>query len=102
MKHFIVVAVSVLALNGCETVKTLNATGGSKSDGTVVMSYTYGMLEKPIIQLDAALVSATKRCKAWGYSKAEAFDSGNETCITYNSYGNCVSMRVDVTYQCLD
>jgi|TARA_B100002003_G_C13653215_1_gene332222 uncharacterized protein YceK len=89
------------ALAGCASVKTLQATGGSRADGTVELSYTYGMFEKPQVQWDQGLITATERCKAWGYQGAEAFGGTTSECQSYNGYGNCVRWLVTVKYQCI-
>ena len=88
-------------LTGCASVKTLQATGGSRADGTVELSYEYGMFEKPQVQWDQGLVTATERCKAWGYQGAEAFGGTTSECQAYNGYGNCVRWLVTVKYQCI-
>lgn len=77
-------------------------TTGSKADGTVVLSYNYGLFQQPNVDLEAAQATALKRCKAWGYKKAEAFEGTSNVCQQYNGYGNCLNMRVDITYQCLN
>lgn len=51
--------------------KQLVPTGGSKSDGTVRMSYSYGMFESPVVDPQQGMNAAKARCAAWGYSGAE-------------------------------
>lgn len=96
--------VTALMLSACATPtpKVLSATGGSKADGTVQLSYEYGLFEQPVIDYQAAQNTAEKRCAAWGYKNAESFDTGVEQCQAYNGYGNCVRSRVTVTYQCIN
>ena len=93
---------TLVLLTGCATQKILTPTGGSKADGTVVLSYEYGMFEQPIVDHVAAQALAKKRCAAWRYKNAEAFGSGTSDCLAYNGYGNCVRQRVNVIYQCTD
>ena len=88
-------------LTGCASVKTLQATGGSRADGVVELSYGYGMFENPQVQWDQGLVTATQKCKAWGYQSAEAFGGTTSECQAYDSYGGCVRWRVIVKYQCI-
>jgi len=92
----------LFTLSACSTVKTLQATGGSKSDGVVDLSYEYGMFEKPQVDLSQGLQQALSRCQAWGYSTAEAFGGSTSQCQSRNGYGNCVRELVTIKYQCLD
>ena len=88
-------------LTGCTSVKTLQATGGSRADGVVELSYEYGMFEKALVNWEQGLVTATERCKAWGYESAEAFGGTTEECIRFDGYGSCVRWRVIAKYQCI-
>ncbi len=88
-------------LTGCSSVKTLQATGGSRADGVVELSYEYGMFEEPQVQWYEGLITATERCKAWGYQSAEAFGGTTSECQAYDGYGSCVRWRVIVKYQCI-
>lgn len=94
------VLVIVIVSAGCTTIKTLYATGGSRSDGTIEMSYEYGMMEAPKPKWNEALQTATKKCQAWGYSEAQAFGGNISHCTQINGYGNCIHWRVTATYQC--
>ena len=87
--------------SGCTSVKTLQATGGSRADGVVELSYEYGMFEKPQVNWEQGLVTATERCKAWGYQSAEPFGGSTSQCQAYDGYGNCVRYLVTVKYQCI-
>ncbi|WP_274541773.1 YecR family lipoprotein, partial [Shigella dysenteriae] len=49
---------------GCATKKQLVPTGGSKSDGTVRMSYSYGMFESPVVDPQQGMNAAKARCAA--------------------------------------
>lgn len=48
-KKLLVILTSAFLLSGCATPKQMIPTGGSKSDGTVRMGYSYGMFEKPVV-----------------------------------------------------
>lgn len=87
-------------LNGCSRDVTLQATGGSRADGVVELSYEYGMFDKPIVDWDQGLVTAIERCRAWGYESAEFFGGTTSQCQAYNGYGDCVSWRVLAKCQC--
>lgn len=94
-------AVIAIGLSGCSTVTDMQATGGSKADGTIHMSYEFSPFDIIKIDYDKALVGAEKRCKAWGYQSAEAFDQGFRTCSKPAAFGGCDLYRVTVQYQCL-
>jgi hypothetical protein len=91
---------ATLFVSACATEKTLVPTGGSRSDGTVTLSYEYGMFEVPHVDLARGTTAATARCKAWGYSGAEPFGGQTTKCQVVNGYGNCLQTLVMVTYQC--
>ena len=86
MKHLFFAVVGIL-LASCTTnvPKELVATGGSKADGVVELSYQYNELETPIVDKAKGQETAEKRCKAWGYK--------------WTSCGNYI---VTIQYQCLD
>lgn len=84
----------------CEVQKTPVPTGGSRSDASVDMSYEVLPLEKPVVDWASAESSATKRCNAWGYSKADPFEGVRTQCQAADMYGNCNRATVTKTYQC--
>lgn len=85
---------------GCATVKFPQATGGSRSDGIVELSFDYGAFEKPIVSWDIALDRAIERCKGWGYQSADPFGGSEEKCLNYNEYG-CIHRLITIKYQCI-
>ncbi|MCA9466151.1 MAG: hypothetical protein KC643_12005 [Nitrospira sp.] len=93
---------SVLLLAACATPTTMSATGGSKADGIVEMSYEYGEFQQPVIDPEQGMASAIQRCKAWDYKKAEPFDGGVATCIIPGGLGGCARMRQTISYQCIN
>lgn len=102
MKRSAVIGVAVLAAilaAGCASNKEFVPTGGSRSDGTIKMSYQYGAFELPQVDLKQAVESARQRCAAWGYSGAEPFGGSTKTCIDSSS-GSCNVWRVTAEYQC--
>ncbi|WP_324748812.1 YecR family lipoprotein [Sphingomonas sp. LY54] len=88
-----------LVLVGCATTKTLQATGGSRSDGVVRLSFEYGAFESPQIDEAQAHSVARDRCKVWGYSDAEAFGGVTKVCNQTGMYG-CTGWMVTKEYQC--
>jgi hypothetical protein len=96
----IVSAALVSLVAGCATVKVPQATGGSRSDGVVDLSYEYGMFEKPQVDWGQAASVARERCAAWGYTDAQPFGGAKSECQAFNGYGNCVRQLVTVSYQC--
>ncbi|WP_422823678.1 YecR family lipoprotein [Vreelandella vilamensis] len=101
MLKLILPILAVTFIAGCASPKTMQATGGSKSDGTVNMSYEFGPFESPQVDMRAAQRAATQRCQAWGYESANAFGGGLSQCVSPGS-GMCKLTRVTHTYQCLD
>jgi hypothetical protein len=101
MKRAFFVAIAILELLGCATTKDWAATGGSRSDGTVKLSYQYSMFESPNVNMTQASNIAVVKCGAWGYSGAEAFGGEIRECTGRNGYGNCVEWNVSAEYQCL-
>lgn len=98
----VLAVLTILALVGCATPKTMTPTGGSKADGIVNLSYSYTLFEQPQVDMEAARVSAVQRCEAWGYKNAEAFGGQTSECNARNGYGNCINTTVTVPFQCLD
>lgn len=96
----LVTIVYVLTLVGCATSVIPTSTGGSRADGVIEMSYEYGQFEQPKVDKAAALASAVRRCKTWGYVGAESFESGLKNCVQASSMG-CARYRVTTEYQCI-
>lgn len=100
MKNLLTLAIiSALLLSGCAVKKNYGASGGSKADGIVKMSYTYGLFEAPEVDEGQALVQAIRRCKVWGYASAESFDFTNKQCQSRDNNG-CNSWIVTKEFQC--
>jgi len=87
---------------GCSTVKIPQATGGSRSDAVVNMSYEYSWLEKPVIDWEKARMEAQNRCRVWGFVDAVPFGGSTTECISRNDYGACVRQIVTNAYQCTE
>jgi hypothetical protein len=100
MKKMLTMAViTAIALSGCASQKNWGASGGSKADGTVKLAYTYGMFEVPKVDNAQAQATAVKRCKAWGYETAVAFDFVDKRCQQMTQSG-CSATIVTQEYQC--
>ena len=105
MKKTLILCVILLA--GCATKYiTPRATGGSKADATVQISYeadTYLLASPFEFKWEEEQQIAIKRCQAWGYSAATRFDDVQETCSRLGIYSHkCVAHRWTVNYQCTD
>lgn len=98
VRSILMIAAGLFAV-GCATTKTLQAVGGSRSDGTVELAFEYGAFEKPKVDSVAALETAKSRCSAWGYSGAEPFGAATTQCTYMSGYG-CMRTMVKVQYQC--
>lgn len=86
-------------MSACATQKEMVPTGGSRADGTVQLSFEYGMFEKPVVDMSRASTTAGQRCAAWGYNGAEPFGGQMNRCEQMGQYG-CMLTLVSVTFQC--
>jgi hypothetical protein len=100
MKAWIVTITAVLALAGCAANKNWSATGGSRADATVRLSYEYGAFEVPKVNEMEAQNLAAARCKTWGYTGAEAFGGQTQQCSMPGGMGGCSRFQVTKEYQC--
>lgn len=93
------IVVPALAIIGCATVSQMTATGGSRADGVVRLSFEAGMFDKIAIDEAAALKTARSRCSTWGYTDAEPFGGITRQCQAMSGYG-CTRWFVTKEYQC--
>ncbi|WP_082547574.1 YecR family lipoprotein [Rhodanobacter sp. Soil772] len=100
MKSLFLIAVVAVAVSGCATTKSWSATGGSRADATVRLSYTYGPFEQPRASEQQALNLAATRCAAWGYKGAEAFGGAEQKCTAPGGMGGCNQFEVTKEFQC--
>lgn len=100
MKFAFATLVSALLLTGCAAQKDWSATGGSRSDGVVRLSYEYGEMEKPQVREEQALAIAAQRCRTWGYTGSEAFGGVTRQCNQRGGFNGCASWIVTKEYQC--
>ena len=100
MSKVLVGAAVAVLLSGCVTVKDWSATGGSRSDGVVRLSYEVGEFEKPQLSETQAINLATQRCQTWGYTGAEAFGGVTRQCSQGGGFGSCSLWVVTKEYQC--
>jgi hypothetical protein len=90
---------SCLVIIGCSTVTQMTATGGSRADGVVRLSFEVGMFDRIAIDESAALATARRRCGTWGYTDAEPFGGATRQCQAMTGYG-CARWFVTKEYQC--
>lgn len=102
MKNILLYTVLIAAISGCSrvVVKDWQATGGSRADATVKLSYDYRYGETPQLSDQQAINLAQKRCAIWGYSGAEAFGGQTDTCNQRDPYLGCVNGIVTKEFQC--
>ncbi|HPK31173.1 YecR family lipoprotein [Ottowia sp.] len=105
-------AIVFTAITGCAT-PTEHArwvgVGGSKADGTVVLGIDVepkmGVRETEIAwDIEQANAEADRRCRNWGYSRAEVFHNDFPVLKVCHPQGisPCWSKTYRVTYQCID
>lgn len=92
---------SLLILTACSVQMNAIPTGGSRADGVIELSYSYGSMQKPIIDPQQAYQAALNRCKAWGYKETEAFGGGRTICTMPAGMGGCNQFTTTIVYQCL-
>jgi hypothetical protein len=100
MRLIIYAAIVLAAVSGCTTTKQWTATGGSRSDGVVRLSYELGEFESPRLNEDQGVQTASQRCRTWGYSGAEAFGGTLRQCTQSGGLGGCSVWTVTKEYQC--
>ena len=100
MKKAIILISGSIIMTSCATTKMWQATGGSKSDGTIKLSYQHNLYEKPVVNESQALGEAIKRCTSWGFNSAEAFGGSLTQCISPSMAGGCNMFQVTKEYQC--
>ena len=91
---------AIVAVAGCATVSQMAATGGSRADGIVKLSFEVGMFDRVQIDEAAAQKTAKRRCSVRGYNDAEAFGGVTRQCNQPSGYG-CMRWFVTREYQCL-
>jgi len=104
MKRLVIPALSLLFITGCSTptvTKYPLASGGSKNDGVIEVSYNYILFENYQVDSEHGKIEAIERCKLWGYSGAESF-GGEKTECSFQPRSMCQGWKVTTTYQCLD
>lgn len=102
MKKRTILTLMGFILMGCAVQKELVATGGSKADGIIELSYTHGPLDVPKVNEEQGLITAKKRCAAWGYKNAEKFGGQKRSCSIPGGFSDCAEFMVTVQYQCMD
>ena len=113
MKPIILVAIVSLTLAGCTKTtvyKIPQATSGSKADGTVRLAYEATAREDVIPNWANAEGNALKRCRAWGYTRVNAFAGALTQCTEVGQGllvngavpGGCARQIIYRDYQCLD
>lgn len=97
-RMFLVLLIAVMA--GCAVQKQWTATGGSRADGTVKLSYEFDEFEVPQITMEQGSPIAASRCRSWGYSGAEPFGGITRICTVFGGFGGCTHWMVTAEYQC--
>jgi hypothetical protein len=87
-------------LSGCAVTKEWSATGGSRADGVVRLSYEAHEMEAVQLNEAQAVSLAAQRCKTWGYSGAEAFGGVTRQCNKFGGFSGCAQWMVTKEFQC--
>ena len=106
MRSVMLAAAAVLVAGCIQVVSVIPAaTGGSKADGNVVMSYEFSAAIPVQPDWNSATGEALRRCQAWGYTRVEPFAGETTTCNQYGTgfaASTCLQGVVSRTYQCFD
>lgn len=101
MKKLSIAVLAAITLAGCgTTAKLWSATGGSRADGVVRLSYEYSAMEVPELNESQGVALAIRRCQTWGYTGAEAFGGTTRACNMPGGLGGCAQFVVTKEYQC--
>lgn len=93
--------ISSLTLGGCAAkLVDWQATGGSRADGTVRLSYQNKDGRNVYTDPAQGARVAKARCAAWGYQDAEPFGLETTSC-DLKLLGMCGAWTVTREYQCL-
>ncbi|MBS0172631.1 MAG: hypothetical protein JSR64_01190 [Nitrospira sp.] len=87
-------------LSGCAVTKDWSATGGSRADGVVRLSYEASEMETVQLNESQAVRLAAQRCRTWGYSGAEAFGGVTRQCNKFGGFSGCAQWMVTKEFQC--
>jgi hypothetical protein len=93
----------LIFVGGCVGVVPLESSGGSKADGIVEFSHTYGVLRRPDgpVITDQVIQEATEICAGWGYADARSLKGKTQECFDKNENG-CMSYTYTYKFQCID
>lgn len=100
MRYKLALVATAVVLAGCATVTHMAATGGSRSDGIVKLSFEVGEFDKVDINEADALRTARQRCAVWGYTDADPFEGITRQCQGRGMFGTCGQWFVTKEYQC--
>ena len=98
-----VTALTCLALTACAAPKPVvqpGITGGSRADGIVTMSAMTSIYQPVAPDLLAALDTAARRCRGWGYRGQTVLAGSREFCRRYARWGRCTHTQVTRHYDC--
>jgi len=86
-------------MTGCAVTKVPVISNTVQDTGKIEMGYGYGLLEKPVVKYDQALIDANAQCTRWGYAPAES-KGQQDFCTQQDQKGNCIQHVVGLLYNC--
>ncbi|KGD61334.1 hypothetical protein T9A_01783 [Alcanivorax jadensis T9] len=87
-------------LAGCAAPSAMMVSDGNQSEGTVVMSYDYSLMQSPKVDWQQGLQKASAQCQSWGYNGALPSDTPSKSCKTETQDGDCIAWTLSTTFQC--
>lgn len=102
-KTIVIASLLTMIFSACSkhVVKDWQATGGSRNDATIELSYNVRLHEVPELDEQQALELSRERCLAWGYKDSQSFGGTKKTCHFYNNFWGCADTTITKTYQCI-
>ena len=74
--------------------------GGSRDAGIVTLAATTNLYSPAEPAWTDAVAKADRRCRAWGFDRADSFSGWQEACRIYDRHGRCAKTEVTRFYPC--
>jgi hypothetical protein len=99
MKKLLLLA-PLLALSACAVVKVPEISSINQDAGKIAVAYDYGLFQKPEVNWNTTLATASAQCRAWHYQDAVQSVAPQTDCVQNDQNGRCNSWKVQALYDC--
>jgi hypothetical protein len=96
----LLVIMAALLTVGCSVIKVPALSGTNQENGLVELSFDHSVFQKPEVNWDQALLTATQQCQSWGYKKPQQVGEIQSECVSQNDRGNCNGYKKSRVYGC--